>query len=151
MLILKKQRINMDRIKFISGFVFSLLVLNCTSHKEKPTFYRAINKTDTAYLKISKLDEQYFGSLEIHYGGAALKDSGTVSGVFKKDTLKLIFHYLPHTGGERKRKPLSLLQKDNKLLMGKGHIITFMEIAQFDTKTPIDYSHPEFVFEEVKK
>ncbi len=72
-------------------------------------------------------------------------------GIIVGDTLKGSFYYSPYGGGVLKRYPIALLKRKNKLLLGKGVISVYMGIPNFIKGEPIDYSNPEFIFEEVKK
>lgn len=127
------------------------LVFGCAKHDEKNKhYYRAIHERDTAYLSINKVDEQFYGQLEFSYGGRNIKDSGTVSGFIKKDTLRGNFNFAPYSGGKNKRRPIILLEKNGKLLLGKGATYTLFNIAYFRKDIPFDFTNPEFVFEEIK-
>nr|WP_315222769.1 hypothetical protein [uncultured Flavobacterium sp.] len=133
--------------------VLSLSILvACNSKEDKDTYkfslYRAVNKNDTATLTLNKNEKRFFGQYEItHYEIG--KDSGDVEGNIVGDTLKGSFHYKTH-GGSWKRVPLALLQKDNKLFLGTGVIGTYLNLPCYITDIPIDYTNPEFLFEEIK-
>ena len=132
---------------------FCVTFFSCAkdNKKEKRFFYRAINDEDTAILRFTKLeDNRFFGQYEIRYGESR-KDSGEVRGIIVGDTIKGSFYYHPYGGGVLKRYPVSLLKQNNKLLLGKGVISVYMGIPSFLKGDPIDYSNPEFVFEEIKE
>lgn len=135
-------------------FVFFSLFLSCdnTIKNGKKYSYWASNGRDTALLDLVTLeDNRFFGQYEIRYGGGVRKDSGEVRGFISGDTIKGSYYYQPYGGGVFKRYPIALLKRKNRLLLGKGVISVYMGIPSFLKTEPIDYSKPEFVFEEVKK
>ncbi|MBK0370047.1 hypothetical protein [Flavobacterium agrisoli] len=139
----------MQKLLFALGLC---LLISCAQHTENNTeYYRAIHQQDTAYLTISRVENQFYGQYEIHYNGQAFIDSGAVSGIIKKDTLRGNFEYFPYGGGQKKRKPVIFLEKNNQLLLGKGLTYTLFQITYFDESVPFDFSKPEFVFERVSK
>lgn len=142
------------KVVFLGFWSFVCFILyNCADANKqgKQYFYRAVKDRDTALLRFTKLeDNRFFGQYEIKYGLKS-KDSGEVRGIIVGDTLKGSFYYSPYGGGVLKRYPIALLKRKNKLLLGKGVISVYMGIPNFIKGEPIDYSEPEFVFEEVKK
>lgn len=139
--------------KGIIAVGFLVLVFSCVdANKQGKQFhYRAINDEDTALLQFTQLeDNSFFGQYEIRYGGVR-KDSGEVRGIIVGDTIKGSFYYHPYGGGVLKRYPIALLKRKNKLLLGKGVISVYMGIPSFLKGDTIDYSNPQFVFEEIKK
>lgn len=134
------------------GLFFTLFVFSCAQHTDKnKQYYRAINKKDTAYLSINRVNNKFYGQYEIRYSGQAFIDSGDVSGIIKKDTLRGDFHFLPYGGGSWKRKPIIFLEKNGQLLLGKGATYTLFNISYFRENVPFDFNNPEFVFEKLKK
>ncbi|WP_432222071.1 hypothetical protein ACRASX_00600 [Flavobacterium sp. TMP13] len=126
------------------------LIFSCAKHDEKnKQFYRAIANQDTAYLSIIRLENKFYGQYEIRYNGKAFIDSGDVTGIIKKDTLRGTFHFKPYGGGEWRRKPIIFLEENGKLLLGKGFVHSFLKIAYFDETVPFDFSKPDFVFDEI--
>jgi hypothetical protein len=145
----------LKKSKSLVGFcvVFAAVVFSCAdANKQGKQFsYRAINDKATALLRFTQLeDNSFFGQYEIQYGQSQ-KDSGEVRGIISGDTIKGSFYYHPYGGGVLKRYPIALLKRKNKLLLGKGMISVYMGIPSFLKGDPIDYSHPEFVFEEIKE
>lgn len=135
------------------GVILTTILFSCAdgNNKEKQFYYRAVNNKDTALLSFIKLeDNRFFGQYEIIYGESR-KDSGEVRGIISGDTIKGSFYYQPYGGGVLKRYPIALLKRKKKLLLGKGVISVYMGIPSYLKGEPIDYSNPEFVFEEVKK
>lgn len=137
------------------SFVCVVMLLCCSCDNSikngKHYFYKAIKDKDTALLHFVKLeDNRFFGDYVIKYGGA-YKDSGEVRGIISGDTIKGSYYYHPYGGGILKRYPIALLKRKKKLLLGKGVISVYMGIPNFIKGEPIDYSHPEFIFEEDKK
>lgn len=133
--------------------VLCTIIFSCEKNNEKGIqfSYRAVNDKDTALLRYSKLeDNRFFGQYEIMYGGSR-KDSGEIRGIISGDTLKGSFYYSSYGGGVLKRYPVAMLKREDKWLLGKGIISIYMGIPFFLKTEPIDYSHPEFVFEEIKQ
>ncbi|CAA9201990.1 hypothetical protein ACHRVW_09950 [Flavobacterium collinsii] len=132
------------------SFVF---LLSCNSKENKEIYnhavYRAVHKGDTAVLDIHINDKRFYGRYEIFYHKIG-KDSGDVRGNIKGDTLRGDFHFISNGGGWR-RIPLALLKKENKFILGKGIIGTYMNLPLFVPEVPIEYNESGFVFEKVKK
>jgi len=129
----------------------AFLISACTSkeakHDQVKKLYYSVNKSDTAQLNIVLNEKEFYGQYEINYGGL-YKDSGDVSGVIKRDTLKGTYRY-QHYGTEAwHRIPISLLKKENKLIMGIGVMEIYMNMTFFKKTVPIDYQNPKFVFEQ---
>ncbi|MEO8253728.1 MAG: hypothetical protein ABI554_05015 [Flavobacterium sp.] len=145
-------------LKRNNKLVIFLLVFGTTfcgcgkdKNKEKQFVYRAINDKDSALLRYIKLeDNRFFGQYEIIYGRSR-KDSGEIRGIISGDTLKGSFYYSSYGGGILKRYPIAMLKEGTTWRLGKGIISVYMGIPSFLKTEPIDYSHPEFIFEEVKK
>lgn len=140
--------------KRIPSVAFLLFIIcSCADSKAKGEqfYYRGINDKDTALLSFIKLeDNRFFGQYEIKYG-LYRKDSGEIRGVFSGDTIKGSYYYQPYGGGVLKRYPVALLKRDGKLILGKGTITVYMGIPYFLKGDSIDYSNPEFVFEEISE
>ncbi|WP_235889579.1 hypothetical protein [Flavobacterium restrictum] len=129
-----------------------LTVFGCNKQKEfkrKYSFYRAINTNDTAYLSISVTKPFFVGNYEIRYENSG-KDSGEIRGKISGDTLLGLFNCITY-GGNNKIVPIALLKKGNKLLLGKGLEMNYMNIHYFSKEEPIVYTNPEFVFEKINK
>ena len=135
-------------VSLLSAFLFS-----CNSKEEKDRYnrllYRAVNGKDTAILDININDKRFYGRYEILYHKIG-KDSGDVRGDLKGDTLRGDFHFISN-GGSWKRIPIALLQKDDKLILGKGVIGTYFNLPLFLPEVPIEYNNSEFVFEKMEK
>jgi hypothetical protein len=126
---------------------FTLYSCNSGTKQNDPkTVYYAVNKRDTATLVIKLSNKEFYGQLEINYRGA-YKDSGSVTGIIKGDTLKGTYRF-HHYGIETQRSiPIALLKKDNKLYMGVGAMEIYMNMAYFKKSIPINYQNPSFIFE----
>ena len=125
--------------------------MSCSRKKDGDgeQIYKAINKTDTAVLHLTKMGNDFFGKYEIFHSNFE-KDSGTVNGTFSGDTLKGSFLYVPYYNNtDLKRKPIALLKRGEKLLLGQGSVSVYMGIPFFSPNIPIDYRNPEFIFEKV--
>ncbi|WP_432712964.1 hypothetical protein [Pedobacter sp.] len=125
-----------------------LSLFGCTSKeaekKHAKRSYIAIDGTDTAWLKVLITDARFKGKLEINFNNR-YKDSGDVKGDVKGDTLLGDYHYF-HYGLEWKRKAISLLKKNNTLVMGEGLQRVYLEIPFFSAEVPIKYDSVKFVF-----
>lgn len=135
-------------IFLIVGLIFTLLA--CTHNNgdqdTAKTTYRAINKNDTAILKINLTDREFYGQFEINYHGS-YKDSGEVTGIVKGDTLRGTYRF-QHYGIETwHRIPIALLKKNDKLILGVGSMEIYMNMTYFKKNSPIDYKSPKFIFE----
>lgn len=119
---------------------------NAPDSDETKSLYEAINKNDTASLRVILKKNEFYGQFEINYHGQ-YKDSGDVNGILKGDTLKGTFHYQQYGNSTWYRIPIALLKKDNKLIMGSGDMEIFMNMTFFKKTVPIDYQNPKFIFE----
>jgi hypothetical protein len=144
--------------RVLTNFVtlFSILLLSllygCAKEKkfkEKKSFYRAVNGKDTAFLSISLTQTHFTGIYEIRYGALG-KDLGDVRGKISGDTLIGLYNYKTY-GGNNNIVPIALLRRGNKMMLGKGLAMSYMNIHYFSHDTPIDYDNSEFVFEEINK
>lgn len=138
---------------FIIVSLLSSFLLSCNSKEAKDKYnrllYRAVKGKDTAILDIKINDKRFYGRYEILYHKIG-KDSGDVRGDLKGDTLRGDFHFISN-GGSWKRIPIALLQKDNKLILGKGVIGTYFNLPLFLPEVPIEYNNSEFVFEKMEE
>ncbi|BFM44921.1 hypothetical protein CFS9_35620 [Flavobacterium sp. CFS9] len=138
---------------FIFASLLALALISCNSKENKEEYkhavYHAIHQGDTAVLDIQINNKRFFGRYEIFYHKIG-KDSGDVRGDIKGDTLRGDYHFISN-GGSWKRVPLALLQKDNKLFLGKGVIGTYFNLPLYMPEVPIEYENSEFVFEKVKE
>lgn len=108
--------------------------------------YKAVNKADTATLRLNLTDKAFYGQFEINYHGA-YKDSGGVTGIIKGDTLRGTYRF-QHYGMEKWHSmPIALLKKNNQLIMGEGLMEIYMGMYYFKKNTTINYQNPRFVFE----
>jgi hypothetical protein len=132
--------------------LLATLISGCETKKKKiidrSKHYMAINDRDTAHLRITEDETEFYGSYEILYGRTG-KDSGEVRGQIIKDTLRGIFTYKPFGGGYKKSIPIALLKKDDMLYLGKGTANSYLNIPHFIATVPIDYSDSKFLFKEV--
>jgi len=142
-------------VTLCSILIVIIWLASCGNGTNKPTQlnygkYIAYNRGDTAIALLNISKKIFSGSLEINYHGA-YKDSGEVKGIVKDDTLIGEFHFL-HYQLEWKRKPLALLRKKDKMIMGEGFTKFTVGIPHFDPQVPINFDENErFVFVEVKK
>ena len=122
-----------------------------TDKPEKQTkiLYSAVKLNDTARLKLEFGEKAFDGQLEISYKGL-YKDSGSVNGIIKGDTLKGTYYFQRYGIPKWERIPISLLKKDSKLIMGVGTMEIYMNMTFFKKTIPIDYQNVKFIFEKVR-
>ena len=111
-------------VKLRNLLIMVLLItfmIGCNKRKveEKQHSFRAINGRDTAYLSLTTGDNYFMGKYEIFYGHKTMKDSGYVRGKIVGDTLLGAYYYKSY-GGLGLSKPIALLMKEDKLLLGTG-------------------------------
>ena len=138
-------------------FIFNLSLLflllygcrpNEADNKVLLSSYIAINGSDTAWLNLKMGGTSFKGYCEINFNNK-YKDSGTVKGMIKGDTLIGDFHYF-HYGLEWKRIAIVFLRKDNKLIMGEGQQYTYLGIPFFQPNRPLEYDSVKFVFQKIE-
>lgn len=127
-----------------------LFLFGCTekNFKDDKTYYKAINKQDTALLSIAVYQNRFYGEFEMIYGKHG-RDSGTVRGQIYGDTLKGEYQYLSY-GGSKSIAPFVLLKRAGKFRLGRGLKATYMGIPFYSKAVPIDYEIG-FIFEQVDK
>lgn len=127
-----------------------LLAVACGNSSQNPTQltyvkYVAHKQGDTAIALLNLSKEIFSGTLMINEHGV-YRDSGTVKGWVKGDTLIGEYHFL-HYKLEWKRKPVAFLIKDRRLVMGEGFTKMTVGIPHFDPMVPINFDEGKrFVF-----
>jgi hypothetical protein len=136
----------------------TFILLSCKEQKpaktkidEKSTIcYIAIDKTDTAWLKVDTADQQrILGELvfnfhnEKHY-------KGLIKAVIKGDTLKGNYSFRVNDLDKWYKNPIALLKNKRSLTMGVGEIYTLWGSGFFLKSVPIDYGKGRFVFEQIE-
>jgi hypothetical protein len=142
-------------VKLMNLLIMLLLItfmIACNNRKveEKQHSFRAINGRDTAYLSLTTGDNYFIGKYEIFYGHKTMKDSGYVRGKIVGDTLLGAYYYKSY-GGLGLSKPIALLMKEDKLLLGTGVQSSVLGLVFFTTDVPINYDQPIFIFEKFQK
>lgn len=134
---------------------FTLLISSCNFFKKdepldqaKLICFLAIDKGDTAMLKIDTTAHEMRGLLTINFGGIK-KYSGQVKGVVRGDTLKGHFDFTVNGVDKWYRNPISLINNDGKLTMGVGEFVMIWGSPHFNPKIPIDYTKGRFVFNRI--
>ena len=117
--------------------------------KQTKVLYSAIKENDTARLKLEFGEKAFDGQLEISYKGL-YKDSGSVNGIIKGDTLKGTYYFQRYGIPKWERIPISLLKRDSKLIMGVGDMEIYMNMTFFKKTVPIDYENVKFIFEKIR-
>jgi hypothetical protein len=135
-----------------SCLILILLIIGCHSNTADfpAKYYLAISKRDTAYLKITKRENYFYGKYIVQYGNSA-KDSGEIRGNILGDTLLGDYFYIPSSGAVKKRKPFALLQNGKTLRLGSGAVMSFMDIPYYAPEVAINYDSVKFVFNEIEQ
>lgn len=138
------------KILLVLGPVITIALYGCFPKEKEPKTencsYLAINGKDTASLSLVITGTLFKGKYEINYHGSH-KDSGDVKGRIKGDTL-LGDYVFQHYGMEKwHRAPISLLKRNDQLVMGVGATETFLSKSYFRKGTVIDYDHVKFIFQ----
>ena len=137
------------KLQYIIFINIFLLITACTEEKALSSSYLAIDGRDTADLKLTIDEKKFHGSYKINYADGEI-DSGWVKGIIKGDTLIGHFRYKQSGKAYDKRIPIALLRKyDKTLVLGKGHIASYMNIPYFWEEIPIQYNDPKFTFRPV--
>lgn len=135
-------------------FCLSIILLAISCHSNTVDYpskhYLAISKRDTAYLKITKRENYFYGKYIVQYGNSA-KDSGEIRGNILGDTLLGDYFYIPSSGAVKKRKPFALLQNGKTLRLGSGAVMSFMDIPYYAPDVSINYDSTNFVFNEIEQ
>lgn len=138
------------------ALLFMIFIISCkqptplrTKMDEKHTVcYRAIDKADTAWLKIDTAETNILGEMKFSYANKNYYE-GPVKAVMNGDTLRGNFSFKLNNIDKWHKNPIALLKKDNTLTMGIGEIMTLWGSGYFNKNVPIDYERGRFVFEQV--
>lgn len=128
----------------MTALTFFILFMGCRDSKST-SFYKAIDKKDTAEISLNVRDNYFFGHCKISYSGSVI-NSGKIKGDVKGDTLIGSFRYRLPSSAHYKAVPIALLKKGNSLIMGNGVISTYMNFPIYMKEVPIDYNNPKFTF-----
>jgi len=128
----------------LTMLAFSTLI-GCREAAKQTLYYQAIDKSDTAEISLNIRNKHFFGHCKINYNGSVI-NAGNIRGDVKGDTLIGSFRYrLPNTA-QFKSVPIALLKKNNRLIMGRGVISSYLNIPFYMEEVPIDYNKPKFIF-----
>lgn len=133
----------------------TILLFSCNQPKplktkidEKHTVcYIAIDKADTAWLKLDTAEKNILGEMEFRYANKN-HYQGPVKAIMKGDTLRGNFSFKLNNVDKWYKNPIALLKKKNTLTMGIGEIMTLWGSGYFDKNIPIDYDKGRFVFKQ---
>jgi len=137
------------KLIFLIAVIFCLY--SCNKKENNGTvrkFYKASQGDSIAYLSLVFTKNTFYGEYEIRYGQLG-KDSGAVRGNRYRDTLKGDFCYRSY-GGDIKRTPFVLLEKNPNLKLGTGIMSTYMTIP-FYVKGSLKFKESNFLFEPIDK
>lgn len=138
----------MKKLFFITAVIFLLYSCNKRENKTFRKFYKASKGDSTAFLSMVFTENTFYGEYEIRYGLLG-KDSGAVRGNRIGDTLRGDFCYRSY-GGDIKRAPFVLLEKNQELKLGAGLISTYMTIP-FYVKGTLEFKDSNFLFKPIEK
>ncbi|WP_133243366.1 hypothetical protein [Flavobacterium sp. 103] len=133
---------------FVVAVIFLLHSCNKRENSSIKKFYKVSKGDSTAYLSLVFTKNTFYGEYEIQYGLLG-KDSGAVRGNRIGDTLRGDFCYRSY-GGDIKRVPFVLLEKNQKLKQGTGIISTYMTIP-FYVKGTLEFKESNFLFKPIEK
>lgn len=122
----------MKNFTIILLFIF---LISCRKKETNENFYQAIsyNKQDTAYLKLSEIDNQFVGKYLVIYKDRTF-DLGNVSGEIIGDTLKGRNKYVSRRKSKF-TKPFVLLKEKNQMKLGTGMVSYYSQIPFFANGT----------------
>lgn len=132
----------------------TIFLLSCTETKPyKPKMknarcYIAIDRADTAWLKVDTTDQKFFGELAFNFNNEK-HFVGDVKGLVKSDTLDGHYVFKVNQAKVWHRNPVSFLKQGKTLTMGIGEINILLGAVFFNEHVPIDYNRGRFVFNEV--
>lgn len=110
--------------------------------------YIAIDKADTAWLKIDTAATNILGEMKFSYANKNYYE-GPVKAVMKGDTLVGNFSFKLNRVDKWYKNPIALLKNGDTFTMGIGEIMTLWGSGYFDENVPIDYERGRFVFKQV--
>lgn len=137
----------MKNFTIILLFVF---LISCRKEVTNENFYQAIsfNKQDTAYLKLSQIDNQFIGKYLVIYKDRTF-DLGNISGEIIGDTLKGRNKYVSRRKSKF-TKPFVLLKESENLKLGIGMVSYYSQIPFFADGT-IQFPDTLFKFEVINE
>ncbi|MFD0939763.1 hypothetical protein [Pedobacter boryungensis] len=147
------------KINRLIPFVAVLIILFFFSCKEKRPIktkidkkfavcYIAIDKTDTAWLKIDTADRKHIlGEMIFNYHNEK-HYKGLIKGLMNGDTLKGDYTFRLNGIDKWYRNPIALLKNEHTLTMGVGEIYILWGSGFFLNSVPIDYDKGRFVFKQ---
>ncbi|WP_177764596.1 hypothetical protein [Flavobacterium sp. I3-2] len=137
-------------MKPVPFILFLFLLCSCNNQNEEEKYYRAVSfdKKDTAYLKLSEFDNQFYGKHLIRYADKTY-DLGDVSGEIIGDTLKGRFKYISRRNSKF-TKPFAVLKTKNGLKLGNGMVSYYAQIP-FYANGSIQFPDSLFYFTPINK
>lgn len=111
--------------------------------------YMAIDKTDTAWLKLDTSDKKrILGEMVFNYTNKN-RYVGLIKAVFAGDTLKGNYSFKLNEVDKWYKNPIALLKHRDNLTMGIGEIYTLWGSGFFLKTVPINYERARFVFKPI--
>ena len=112
-----------------------ILFISCNKEQSEEKFFKAIslNNKDTAYLKLSEIDNQFNGKYLVIYSDKT-SDLGNISGEIIGDTLKGRNKYVSRRKSKF-TKPFTLLKDNNKMKLGTGMVSYYSQIPFYANGT----------------
>ncbi|RRJ89341.1 hypothetical protein EG240_11935 [Paenimyroides tangerinum] len=112
-----------------------ILFISCNKEQSEEKFFKAIsfNNKDTAYLKLSEIDNQFNGKYLVIYSDKT-SDLGNISGEIIGDTLKGRNKYVSRRKSEF-IKPIAFLKENENLKQGTGMVSYYFQIPFYANGT----------------
>lgn len=112
-----------------------ILFISCNKEQSEEKFFKAIslNNKDTAYLKLSEIDNQFNGKYLVIYSDKTF-DLGTISGEIIGDTLKGKNKYFSRRKSKF-TKPIVFLKDNNQMKLGTGMVSYYFQIPFYANGT----------------
>jgi len=122
-------------LKTISFIIYVFIICSCSKRNEEEKYYRAVSFDikDTAYIKLSEIDNQFNGKYLVIYSDKTF-DLGNISGEIIGDTLKGKNKYISRRNSEF-IKPIAFLKENENLKQGTGMVSYYFQIPFYANGT----------------
>ena len=112
-----------------------IFFISCNKKEAEIKYFKAISNDikDTAYIKLSEIDNQFNGKYLVIYSDKTF-DLGNISGEIIGDTLKGKNKYISRRKSKF-TKPFTLLKDNNKMKLGTGMVSYYSQIPFYANGT----------------
>lgn len=148
----------MKNLSILAALACVFLIAGCNQNDKKVVDTKAPDKLLDSACYVANYDSESAhmvlknyasgkvgGTLVINYSKNP-KNTGTLDGKFKGDTLFVDYRFTSETKNVF-TNPLAFLKKDGKFIMGVGQIETTMGRSYFVKDKPINFEVGKFIFE----